>query len=311
MHIIRPRGWEISERLATPEHVFLNRRSFMVGAAVGAASGLLLARSAKAAANPKFADAGRPVTDETANTTFNNFYEFGSSKRIADAAEALVTKPWPIVIDGEVEAPVTLDAEELVKRMTLEDRVIRHRCVEAWAMVVPWTGFPLSQLVALAKPKADAKYIRFETFNNPEVAAGQKPGFFTEYPWPYVEGLTLAEATNELAFMVTGAYGKALPNSMGAPLRLHTPWKYGFKSVKSIARISFTKERPVSFWETLNANEYGFWANVNPEVSHPRWSQAEEQMLGTGERVPTKLFNGYGEFVADLYKGLENEKLYI
>jgi methionine sulfoxide reductase catalytic subunit len=311
MHIIRSRGWELSERVVTPEQVFLNRRNFMVGAAVGVASGLLMSRSSKAATNPKFADAGRSVTDETANTTFNNFYEFGSSKRIAEAAEALITNPWPIVIDGEVEAPMAIDAEDLLKKMTLEDRVVRHRCVEAWAMVVPWTGFPLSQLVAFAKPKSDAKYIRFETFNKPDIAPGQKPGFFTEYPWPYVEGLTMAEATNELAFMATGAYGKTLPKSMGAPLRLHTPWKYGFKSVKSIARISFTKERPVSFWETLNASEYGFWANVNPEVPHPRWSQASEQMLGSGERVPSVLFNGYGEFVAGLYTGLENEKLYI
>jgi sulfoxide reductase catalytic subunit YedY len=178
-------------------------------------------------------------------------------------------------------------------------------------MVVPWTGFPLSQLVALAKPKADAKYIRFETFNNPEMAPGQKPGLFTEYPWPYTEGLTMAEATNELAFMVTGAYGKDLPKSMGAPIRLHTPWKYGFKSVKSVVRISFTKERPVSFWETINANEYGFWANVNPEVNHPRWSQAEEQMLGTNERVPSVIYNGYGEFVAGLYSDLKAEKLFI
>ncbi len=311
MNIIRPRGWDLPERLVTPENVFLNRRKFMAGTVAGAASGVLLARDAKAAANPKFADAGRPVTDETANTTFNNFYEFGSSKRISEAAEALATSPWPIVIDGEVEKPMTLDFSELVEKMTLEDRVVRHRCVEAWAMVVPWTGFPLSQLVALAKPTTNAKYLRFETFNKPEVAPGQKPGFFTEYPWPYVEGLTLAEATNELAFMVTGAYGKTLPKSMGAPLRLHTPWKYGFKSIKSVTRISFTKERPVSFWETLNASEYGFWANVNPAVDHPRWSQANEQMLGSGERVPTHLFNGYGEFVASLYKGLEGEKLYM
>jgi methionine sulfoxide reductase catalytic subunit len=311
MNIIRPRGWNLPERLATPENVFLNRRHFMAGTVAGAASGFLMAPSAKAAANPKFADAGRPVTDETANTTFNNFYEFGSSKRISEAAEALVTSPWPIVIDGEIEKPMTLDFADLVKKMTLEDRVVRHRCVEAWAMVVPWSGFPLSQLVTLARPNSNAKYLRFETFNKPDVAPGQKPGFFTEYPWPYVEGLTLAEATNELAFMVTGAYGKTLPNSMGAPMRLHTPWKYGFKSVKSIARISFTKERPVSFWETLNASEYGFWANVNPAVDHPRWSQANEQMLGSGERVPTQLFNGYGEFVASLYTGLESEKLYM
>ncbi len=309
MNIIRRRGWEISERFLTPEHVFMNRRAFLAGSA----GSLLLPSIATAAmpVNPKFADAGRPVTDEATNTKFNNFYEFGASKQISAAAEALQTKPWPIVIDGEVESPMTLDFEDLLKKVTLEDRIVRHRCVEAWAMVVPWTGFPLSQLVALAKPKTDAKYVRFETFNNPDVAGGQKPGLFTEYPWPYVEGLTLAEATNELAFMATGAYGKDIPKSMGAPIRLHTPWKYGFKSIKSITKISFTKDRPISFWETLNASEYGFWANVNPEVPHPRWSQADEQMLGTNERVPTKLFNGYSEFVAGLYKGMESEKLYM
>jgi sulfoxide reductase catalytic subunit YedY len=153
--------------------------------------------------------------------------------------------------------------------------------------------------------------VRFETFNMPEIATGQQPGLFGAYPWPYVEGLTMAEAMNDLSFMVTGAYGKPVAKSMGAPIRLHLPWKYGFKSIKGIIKVSFTQERPVSFWEQLAANEYGFWANVNPEVSHPRWSQANEQMLGTGERVPTQLYNGYGEFVASLYTGLENEKLFM
>ena len=178
-------------------------------------------------------------------------------------------------------------------------------------MVVPWTGFPLARLVEIARPTANAKYVRFETFNNPEIASGQQPGLFGAYPWPYVEGLTLAEATNDLAFLVTGAYGKPVARSMGAPLRLHLPWKYGFKSIKAIVKVSFTAERPVSFWEQLGPSEYGFWANVNPEVAHPRWSQANEQMLGTGEMVPTQLFNGYGAFVADLYRGLEAEKLYM
>jgi sulfoxide reductase catalytic subunit YedY len=169
----------------------------------------------------------------------------------------------------------------------------------------------LSKLIEMAKPTANAKFVRFETFMKPDVAPGQVDGLFSSYPWPYVEGLTMDEAMNELSFMVTGAYGKPLPKSMGAPIRLHLPWKYGFKSAKSIVKISFVRDRPVSFWETLNANEYGFWANVNPEVAHPRWSQAQEQMLGSGERVPTQLFNGYGEFVAGLYKGLEAERLYM
>jgi methionine sulfoxide reductase catalytic subunit len=178
-------------------------------------------------------------------------------------------------------------------------------------MVVPWTGFPVRRLVEIAKPTSNAKFLRFETFNLPEIASGQKEGLFTSYPWPYVEGITLAEAMNELPLMVTGAYGKPVPKAMGAPLRLHLPWKYGFKSIKGIVRISFTAERPVSFWEQLGPSEYGFWANVNPAVPHPRWSQESEQMLGSGERVPTVLFNGYGEQVAGLYAGMESEKLYM
>ena len=178
-------------------------------------------------------------------------------------------------------------------------------------MVVPWTGFTLKSLVEMAKPKAAAKFVRFETFNKPEVAVGQQPGLFSSYPWPYVEGLTMAEAMNDLSFLVTGAYGKPLAKSFGAPLRLAVPWKYGFKSIKSITRISFVAERPKTFWEALQASEYGFWANVNPAVAHPRWSQASEEVLGTSERRPTLLFNGYGEQVAELYKGLEKEALYI
>lgn len=320
MHIIRRQGWEIAESRVTPESVFFNRRQFM-GVAAGATA-LLAAGPVRAEADPsaslypaaanlQFADAGRPVTAEEYNTTFNNFYEFGASKRVSSQAAKLPIRPWTVAIDGEVEKPMTLGIDDLLKRVTLEERIYRHRCVEAWAMVVPWTGFPLRKLIDIAKPNANAKYVRFETFNMPDVAQGQKPGFFSSYPWPYVEGLTMAEAMNDLAFMVTGAYGKPVAKSMGAPIRLHLPWKYGFKSVKSIVRVSFTAERPVSFWEILGPSEYGFWANVNPEVDHPRWSQAEEQMLGSGERVPTKLFNGYGEFVAALYAGMDGEKLYM
>ena len=320
MLIKRRHGWDIPESRVTPEHVFLNRRSFM-GAAAGvmalaAARPALAAQDPSAAlypakANPSYADAQRPLTDERDATTFNNYYEFGSSKRIAAAAEKLPIRPWEVVIDGEVEKPITLAIDELLKQVTLEERIYRHRCVEAWSMVVPWTGFTVKSLVAIAKPTAEAKFLRFETFNKPDVAPGQKEGLFTSYPWPYVEGITMAEAMNDLPLMVTGAYGKPLPNSMGAPLRLHLPWKYGFKSIKGIVRVSFTKERPVSFWETLGPSEYGFWANVNPDVAHPRWSQATEQVLGSDERIPTLLYNGYGEQVAGLYAGLENEKLFM
>jgi methionine sulfoxide reductase catalytic subunit len=315
MLIKRPRGWELPERLVTPEAAFLNRRHSLAAAAAAGVmpwtSGARAEGLYPAKLNPAFADAGRPLTAEEVNTTYNNYYEFGSSKRISRAAEALTVSPWPITIDGLVEKPMTLDVEDLLKQVTLEERIVRHRCVEAWSMVVPWTGFPLKQLIALAKPKPEAAYVRFQTFMNPEVAPGQKPGLFTEYPWPYTEGLTIAEAMNDLAFMVTGAYGKPLAKSMGAPLRLHVPWKYGFKSAKALVNISFTAERPVSFWETLAVTEYGFWANVNPEVPHPRWSQAEETVLGSGERVPTLLYNGYGEWVASLYEKLGGEMLYF
>ena len=212
-----------------------------------------------------------------------------------------------------MEKPFTLGIDDLLKKVNLEQRVVRHRCVEAWSMVVPWSGFPLKELVAMAKPLSSAKYVRFETFNDPGMAPGQKPALFGwggDLPWPYVEGLTMAEAENELAFMVTGAYGTPLAKSMGAPIRLHLPWKYGFKSIKSIVRVSFVKERPVSFWTKILPNEYGFWANVNPKVPHPRWSQAEERILGTDKKVPTQLFNGYGEHVAGLYAGIKGEQLY-
>lgn len=319
-------GWELPESAATSEAVFVNRRQLMkgIGAGLGAgAIGLgLEAGYAHAATdpsvglypvrkNPKFADAGRKITDEKLNTTYNNFYEFGTSKRISRAAQKLIIRPWEIKIDGEVEKPFTIGFDDLLKKVTLQERVVRHRCVEAWAMTVPWSGFPLKELVALAAPKNSAKYIQFQTFNDPEMAPGQKPSLFgSNLPWPYTEGLTMEEAMNELAFMVTGAYGKPVAKSMGAPLRLHCPWKYGFKSAKSINRITFTSKRPVGFWQEIQGAEYGFWANVNPQVSHPRWSQAEERILGTDEKVPTRLFNGYGEFVAHLYKDLQGEVLY-
>jgi methionine sulfoxide reductase catalytic subunit len=317
MLIKRPKGWELRESAVTPEHLFFNRRSFM---AAGAAA--LLARPALAAddpsaslypakLNPKFGDAGREVTPEAVNTQYNNYYEFGTDKRIAAAAEALPIRPWTIVLDGEVEKPATLGIDDLLKQVSLEERIYRHRCVEAWAMVVPWTGFPLAKLVEIAKPTSKAKYVRFETFNKPEVAPGQQPGLFSSYPWPYVEGLTMAEAMNDLAFVVTGAYGKPVAKSMGAPIRVHLPWKYGFKSAKGIVRVSFVAEQPMNFWQQIGPSEYGFWANVNPDVPHPRWSQAQEQVLGMGTMAPTKIFNGYGEFVADLYKGLEAEPLYM
>ena len=322
MHILKRQGWEIPERLVTPEAFVVDRRKFLASATALAAVGLVsdVAHAADdpsaglypAPLNPAFKDAGRAVTSEKNNTTYNNFYEFGTSKQIYQEAEALPVRPWEIAVDGHVEKPFTIAIDDLLKKMTLEERIVRHRCVEAWSMVVPWTGFPVKKLVELARPTSGAKYVRMETFNRPDVAPGQQPGLFGGgYPWPYVEGLTMAEAMNDLAFIVTGAYGKPLPKPMGAPLRLHLPWKYGFKSIKSIVKVSFVAERPVGLWEQIQGSEYGFWANVNPEVAHPRWSQAHERVLGTSDEVPTQLFNGYGEFVAALYKGLEGEKLYM
>jgi methionine sulfoxide reductase catalytic subunit len=322
MFVKTRRGWELPESAATPEAVFRDRRRLCQAIAAGPillSGGALFARGAyadtmadpsaglyPATRNERY-KLDRAITAEDQVTTFNNYYEFGSSKDISAAAQALKVRPWTVTIDGMVEKPITIAIDDLLKAMPLEERLYRHRCVEAWSMAVPWSGFPLKALVDFAKPQNGAAYLRMETFLDPEVAGGQSASW---YPWPYVEGLTMAEATSELAFISTGLYGKPLRPQNGSPLRLTVPWKYGFKSIKSIVKFSFTAERPVGFWEALQASEYGFWANVNPEVPHPRWSQASERVLGTGETVPTQIFNGYGEFVADLYKGLENERLY-
>ena len=215
-----------------------------------------------------------------------------------------------VTIDGLIEEEMVLDAADLIKKMgSQEERLYRHRCVEAWAMAVPWTGIAMAELVRVAQPKAEAKFIRMETFHKPSVAPGQRQSW---YPWPHIEGVTIEEAMNELAFIGTGMYGKGLEKQNGAPLRCVLPWKYGFKGIKSIVKFTFTDERPVSFWEKLASNEYGFWANVNPDIDHPRWSQATERMLGTNERLPTQLYNGYGEQVASLYQDMAGlgDKLY-
>jgi sulfoxide reductase catalytic subunit YedY len=311
MRFHRRRGWEIPERETTPESIFLDRRAFLAGAlAAAAAPGGALADAPDSSAalypagrNPAYV-LDRAVTPERINLSYNNFYEFGTSKRIS--ADALQTRPWTVAVDGLVEKARTYDVDELIREMGLEERLYRHRCVEAWSMAIPWTGFPLRALLDKARPLSSAKYVRFESFLDRKIAPGQR----SFMPWPYVEGLTIAEAANDLAFLVVGAYGKPVAKVQGAPLRLATPWKYGFKSAKSIVKISFVEQRPATFWETLGPDEYGFWANVNPDVPHPRWSQATETVLTTGEMRPTLLFNGYGEQAAGLYKGLENEPLY-
>lgn len=316
MRVIRRRGWEIPERFATPEAVYLNRReivaALLAGGVAAMAGGPVLAQSDRtvglypAPRNSRYA-IDRPVTSESVNTNYNYFIEFGRQKDVADAAEALVTRPWEVAIDGLVERNMLFSIDDLIRRMSLEERLYRHRGVEGWSMTVPWTGFPLERLVDMARPLSGARYLRIETFLDPQMASGQR----SFYPWPYVEGLTLKEATNELAFVVTGAYGKPVGKAMGAPLRIHLPWKYGFKSIKSIVRFSFVSEQPLTFWQQISPEERGFWANVSPEVDHPRWSQKMERDIATGNMIPTRVFNGYGEFVADLYAGLEDEPLYM
>jgi sulfoxide reductase catalytic subunit YedY len=305
MHIIRRRGWEIAERLVTPEHVMLNRRTAMAG---GALMGVLPALAARAdvPVNPAFKP-DRAITEEKYSTTYNNYYEFGESKNIWRDAQALKQRPWMIKLDGMLAKPRTVDIDDLLKQVSPEERIYRHRCVEAWAMTVPWTGFPVSQLLKIAEPLASAKYVVFETAQD-KVMGGLNAPF---YPWPYVEGVTIDEASNDLAFIATGVYGKSLPPQNGGPIRVILPWKYGFKSAKAIVKISFTDKRPSTFWEAIGPSEYGFWANVNPAISHPRWSQASERLLGNDERVPTRIFNGYAEQVADLYTNRKNEKLFM
>ena len=326
------RSWEIPEADATPERVFRDRRRLIKAAAAGpvllAAPALLTACDDTGTSKPLSAAASAPdpsahlyplernaryvldrsITKEELATTYTNYYEFGSSKNIRDRAQHLPIRPWMVSIAGKVEQEMEIGVDDLLAKMPLEERLYRLRCVEAWSMAVPWSGFPLRALVELARPLSDAKYLKMVSFHNPDVAPGQRGGW---YPWPYVEGLTLAEATNELAFIATGIYGKPMPKQNGAPLRLAVPWKYGFKSTKGIVRFEFTDQRPVSFWEQIQGREYGFWANVNPEVPHPRWSQATERVLGENRRVPTLLYNGYGEYVADLYKGMNGERLYM
>ena len=320
------RGWELPESAATPEEVFRNRRRIIKAAAAGpillAGAGAFggLARAAESEMDDPSADLypvernpryklDRELTDQEIVTTYNNYYEFGSSKNIWRDAQELPIRPWTVQISGMVEKEFEIGIDDLLAKMPLEERLYRHRCVEAWSITVPWSGFQMSHLVELAKPTSGAKYVKMLTFEDPKVASGQRASW---YPWPYTEGLTIEEANNELAFMGTGAYGKPMPKQNGAPLRLITPWKYGFKSTKGIVRFEFTDQRPVTFWEEIASNEYGFWANVNPEVDHPRWSQATERVLGTDERVPTQIYNGYGEFVAGLYEGMaEDERLFM
>lgn len=291
----------------TSEHTYMNRRALLAGM-VGA--GVLGATGTRAQDKPEFKINGFDTT-ETPNTfeeitTYNNFYEFGTDKGDpAKYASALTTDPWSVEIDGLVERPGSYGLGDILSKMDIDERIYRFRCVEAWSMVIPWNGFELRQLLQLAGIQSKAKYVRFETLYRPEEMRGQQRPLLD---WPYVEGLRLDEAMHPLTLMATGLYGKELPNQNGAPLRLVVPWKYGFKSIKSVVKITLTDKQPVNTWKAINHREYGFYSNVNPEVSHPRWTQSSERRIGGGvfaKRIETVKFNGYEEQVADLYKGMD------
>jgi len=305
----------------TDRSVYLRRREFMLGAG---AAGLAAALPLNAEAAPLAANKSPLSTDEALTplkdvTSYNNFYEFGTDKDDpAKNAHTLTTKPWKVKVDGLVNKPADYDLDDLIKDIALEERIYRMRCVEGWSMVIPWVGIPLASVLARIEPQSSAKYVAFETLVRPAEMPGQK-GFFQALPWPYVEWLRLDEAMHPLTILAVGLYGEAMPKQNGAPIRLVVPWKYGFKSIKSIVRMTLTEKEPPTSWSRQNAREYGFYSNVNPAVDHPRWSQATERRIGASsgglgglfaKRHPTLLFNGYAEQVASLYSGMDLKKNY-
>jgi sulfoxide reductase catalytic subunit YedY len=308
----------------TPREVYQGRREFIkvagLGAIAGATalSGIALPSAAATAPRKKIENYTRTAygADEKPSsyediTTYNNFYEFGTGKGDpAQYADALVTRPWTVSIEGAVKRPKRIAIEDIYKLAPLEERIYRMRCVEGWSMVIPWVGFPLANLIKWAEPTGNAKYVEFITLNNPQMMPGQRSGVLD---WPYNEGLRLDEAMNPLTILAVGLYGEQLPNQNGAPLRLVVPWKYGFKGIKSIVSVRFTEKMPVSSWMKANASEYGFYSNVNPEVDHPRWSQATERRIGDGlfaRRRKTLMFNGYAEQVGQMYAGMDLRKYF-
>ena len=330
--IPNPQIWSIPENQITAENLYWNRRRFLknlVGAGIGASilplagckpSGSAIGKSASQTAletslnlpkisniskNPAFAKVQRPITEEKLAGQYNNFYEFGGTKKIWLDAQKLPTDNWKVEVTGLVKNPQTYDIDELKKKFPLEERVYRFRCVEAWSMVLPWIGFPMKKLIAAVEPTSQAKYVRFTSFYDPEITTG--PGFHIgSLPWPYQEGLRIEEMANELAFFAVGIYGHDLPKQHGAPLRMVIPWKYGFKGAKSIVKIEFLDTQPATYWNTIDSREYDFEANVNPNKPHPRWSQATEKFISTGpglswEIKETLPYNGYGEYVGHLY----------
>lgn len=298
----------------TPKSVWLNRRNLVFGAGgavfAGAFAGKLAGAPIPDVQPSQFSTDEEPNSFEDI-TTYNNFYEFGTRKEDPSRnASALTTSPWTVRIDGDVAKPGDYSFEDVIKGVTMEERIYRLRCVEAWSMVVPWVGFPLSDLLNRVEPGSGAKFVAFETLVRPEEMSGQRSRLLD---WPYREGLRIDEAMHPLTILATGLYGEDMPNQNGAPIRLVVPWKYGFKSIKSIVRISLTSEMPPTTWNMQNSREYGFYSNVNPNVNHPRWSQATERRIGGGlfaPRVDTMMFNGYGDEVASLYAGMDLSKNY-
>ena len=319
MNIRKSKPWNLPESAATAEGDYLNRRKFL--RAVGLGSGTLIGGSMARAATGGFPSTKNEnyllgkleATEFDLIAGYNNFYEFSYEKGEVQklANQGWNTEPWTIEIAGHVDNPMKIDVNELIKKVGgIEQRVYRFRCVEAWSMVIPWDGFQLSSLIDLAQPTSKAKFLKFTTFYDPEPAPGQKGG---SIDWPYEEGLTVEEARNELTLLATGIYGKPIPNQNGAPVRLVVPWKYGFKSIKSIVKIEFSDKQPMNTWQALQPREYGFYANVNPQVDHPRWSQATERIIGSGffsKRKDTLMFNGYEEQVVQMYKGLDLRRFF-
>jgi len=319
MLVKKSTGRQIRSSEITPKRLYLSRRQFLKGAFLGGATLAGGAVLASCRPTPPPSGAATPpgevgaTTDELGDSLteyqdvigYNNFYEFALDKEsVARRAADFVTSPWQVSVGGLVNNPKTYDLDDLA-RFDQEERIYRLRCVEAWSMVIPWIGFPLSTLLADVEPNSGAKYVRFETLYDPEQMPGQKSRL---YRWPYVEGLRLDEAMHDLTILATGLYGDALPPQNGAPVRLVVPWKYGFKSIKSIVKIDLVEEMPISLWMNASPGEYGFYANVNPAVRHPRWSQATERRIGESGRRGTLLFNGYGDQVAELYEGLDLQR---
>lgn len=316
MLIKRTESWQAREQDVTPEWLYASRRAFLAG---GAAAALALAAPPVLAAKPDHyktlpgVKPGVPIPDEEntpfeAITGYNNFYEFGLDKEDPAAnAGSLKTVPWSLRVDGLVQQEKTFDVADLMAKIPLEERIYRLRCVEAWSMVIPWVGFPLSSLLKQVEPTSSAKYVAFETLHDAKQMPGQRSRVLE---WPYREGLRLDEAMHPLTILAVGLYGRVLPNQNGAPIRLVVPWKYGFKSIKSIVRIRLVARQPATSWNLAAPHEYGFYANVNPDVDHPRWSQAKERRIGDFFRRPTLLFNGYGEEVASLYSGMNLKRFF-